>query len=245
MFPAPGSSAGGQSMEASLDEAGLPRKTVLACVQAVLQEGGLSSSAEQQPHSAPSVSSSPSRVEHAMVTEGRPRDAITAQNSAREHVKREASTEETQLGATSPATLQLTEETACSNMDAECSKDESLPQNGPEPALTLHPDARDLICACANTFVRSIAVEANKAKARDQKRTIFSKHILAALEQMGLEAYVPVLQPLLERVEDEQVERQRRKTGRARFEHTGLSIEELKRQQAELLAAAREQALWP
>ncbi|KAK4537340.1 hypothetical protein CDCA_CDCA12G3365 [Cyanidium caldarium] len=104
-------------------------------------------------------------------------------------------------------------------------------------------EARDLFCASVNAFLQRVAGEATLACDAERRRTMTPEHLFLALERVGYGDYAQRLRPLAESVKHEQQERYRKKNVRARFEHTGLSMEELKRQQAELLAAARDQPL--
>ncbi|KAF6001654.1 Down-regulator of transcription 1 [Cyanidiococcus yangmingshanensis] len=240
MFPAGEHETQGRMAEALTEEAGLPRKTILSWVSTVLQESEQHADVGQRivfDQATRGSRRAPERndcsgPEARGETPNATRDAINEEQTPDEDARGLCSKED---DVSSTGNSSFSEDSVASDAEATL-----LPM-----VRSLHPDARDLVCACANAFVRHIAIEANRARSDDRRRTIFPKHVLIALERLGLETYVPALEPLIERVEDEQVERQRKKTGRARFEHTGLSMEELKRQQAELLAAAREQTLWP
>jgi hypothetical protein len=222
------------------DEAGLPRKTILSWVNTVLQD--CEQVADEAQKTSPGRTSRGPRRR----TKGIGIKQTPEKHFAEENLVHQVS-EVGQVSVDHAESASSIEEDASATTDSSFSEESISDQDDAvhAAAFSLHSDARDLICACANAFVKYIATEANKARNDDQRRTITPKHILTALERLGLEMYVPALESLVERVEGEQVERQRKKTGRARFEHTGLSMEELKRQQAELLAAAREQTLWP
>lgn len=148
-------------------------------------------------------------------------------------------TEDTYVGKAEESVL--TDDT---NMDHH-HQPEPTEEDPPHPSwvLNVSSDARDLYQACANEFVHMVSEEANVSCDAEQRRTITPDHLFAALERLGFGEYVERLRPLLKDVKQEQQERCRKKGGRARFEHTGLSMEELKRQQAELFEAAREQPL--
>ena len=151
-----------------------------------------------------------------------------------------------------------TSPTTCGDAKAEphdASDDDDDDDDGDEdyvaPAVTesrrgskhLAVDARDLFCASVNAFLQRVAGEATLACDAERRRTMTPEHLFLALERVGYGDYAQRLRPLAESVKHEQQERYRKKNVRARFEHTGLSMEELKRQQAELLAAARDQPL--
>ncbi|KAI9749249.1 MAG: hypothetical protein M1815_002639 [Lichina confinis] len=102
--------------------------------------------------------------------------------------------------------------------------------------LSFARDARDLLIECCVEFITLISSEANEIAEKEAKKTIACEHVTKALEDLGFQEYV---QDVLG-VANEHKEHQRsREKKQSKMEQSGLTEEELLRQQEELFGAAR------
>ncbi len=85
-------------------------------------------------------------------------------------------------------------------------------------------------------FVHLVSSEANEACEKDSKKTIAPDHVVKALNDLGFGKYTQEVQDVLNDHRQHQKERERKAS---RFELSGLSGEELQRQQEELFAASK------
>ncbi|KAK6347765.1 negative cofactor 2 transcription regulator complex subunit ncb2 [Orbilia javanica] len=105
------------------------------------------------------------------------------------------------------------------------------------PDLAFAKDARDLLIECCVEFITLISSEANEIAEKEAKKTIASEHVVRALNDLGFNEYVEdVQETALEHKESQKVTREKKQT---KFEASGLSAEELLRQQEELFGSAR------
>lgn len=114
-------------------------------------------------------------------------------------------------------------------------------------------DARDLLIDCCVEFITLISSEANDIAEREAKKTIASEHIVKALKDLGFEEYVDrIMEVAQEHKEHQKVGvydvggdgrvltvTQSREKKQTKLEQSGLSQEELLRQQEELFGSAR------
>ncbi|KAH8929472.1 histone-fold-containing protein [Atractiella rhizophila] len=98
-------------------------------------------------------------------------------------------------------------------------------------------DTRDLIAECCKEFVLAISSEANEICEKDSKKTISPEHIVAALKALGFNYYVEEVEECLK--DHKQTTKERAKRNVNRLEASGLTQEELEKQQEALFAAAR------
>jgi histone H3/H4 len=97
-------------------------------------------------------------------------------------------------------------------------------------------DARDLLIDCCVEFITLISSEANDIAEREAKKTIASEHVVRALKDLGFEEYVDQIQEVAHEHREHQKSREKKQT---KLEQSGLSQEELLRQQEELFGNAR------
>ncbi|WFD30462.1 negative cofactor 2 transcription regulator complex subunit ncb2 [Malassezia sp. CBS 17886] len=97
-------------------------------------------------------------------------------------------------------------------------------------------DTRDLLIECCVEFIHLVSSEANEACEKDSKKTIAPDHVVKALVELGFEKYTGEVQDVLNNHKQHQKERERKAS---RFEQSGLTEEELQRQQEELFAASK------
>ncbi|KAF8537874.1 histone-fold-containing protein [Trichophaea hybrida] len=97
-------------------------------------------------------------------------------------------------------------------------------------------DARDLLIDCCVEFITLISSEANDIAEREAKKTIASEHVVKALKDLGFEEYVEQIVEVAQEHKEHQKSREKKQT---KLEQSGLSQEELLRQQEELFGNAR------
>ncbi|WBW72986.1 transcription regulator Ncb2 [Schizosaccharomyces osmophilus] len=109
---------------------------------------------------------------------------------------------------------------------------EMLPED-----LTFTKETRDLLIECCVEFIHLVSSEANEICEKESKKTIAAEHIIKALENLEFKEYISeVLEVAAEHKEQQ---KNREKKG-SKFEQSGVSRDELLRQQEELLSRARE-----
>ncbi|KAG1121653.1 hypothetical protein G6F42_012223 [Rhizopus arrhizus] len=91
-------------------------------------------------------------------------------------------------------------------------------------------DTRDLLIDCC------VASEANEICEKETKKTIAGEHVVAALQALGFEEYVEEVDEVFKEHKKQQKDRDKKST---RLENTGISEEELLRQQELLFAQSR------
>ncbi|KAG2203103.1 histone-fold-containing protein [Mucor mucedo] len=97
-------------------------------------------------------------------------------------------------------------------------------------------DTRDLLIDCCVEFIHLIASEANEICEKETKKTIAGEHVVAALKTLGFEEYVEEVDDVFQEHKKQQKDRDKKST---RLENTGISEEELLRQQELLFAQSR------
>lgn len=85
-------------------------------------------------------------------------------------------------------------------------------------------------------FIRLVSSEANEICENSQKKTIAPEHVVSALKELGFESFIGDIEEVLKEHKTQQKDRERKMT---RMEDSGLSAEELQRQQELLFAASR------
>ena len=98
-------------------------------------------------------------------------------------------------------------------------------------------EARDLVLDCCNEFVQLLAVESSTVCDADGKKTILPEHILTSLRNLGYPDYLAEVEDTL-RDHKEQLKGKEKKINK--LEVSGLSQEELLRQQELLFQAAKD-----
>ncbi|KAI9792377.1 MAG: hypothetical protein M1835_007882 [Candelina submexicana] len=101
--------------------------------------------------------------------------------------------------------------------------------------LTFARDARDLLIECCVEFITLISSEANDIAEKEAKKTIACEHVATALEELGFGDYV---QEVMHVATDHKEQLKTREKKQSKMEQSGLSEEELLRQQQELFQSA-------
>ncbi|SAL97510.1 hypothetical protein [Absidia glauca] len=92
-------------------------------------------------------------------------------------------------------------------------------------------DTRDLLIDCC------VASESNEICEKETKKTIAGEHVLASLQALGFDDYVEEVDDVFKEHKKQQKDRDKKST---RLENTGISQEELLRQQELLFAQSRQ-----
>ena len=102
--------------------------------------------------------------------------------------------------------------------------------------LSCAKDTRDLLIDCCVEFIHLVSSEANETCEKESKKTIAPDQVVKALVDLGFEKYTHEVRDVLNDHRQHQKERERKAS---RFELSGLTEEELQRQQEELFAASK------
>jgi len=106
----------------------------------------------------------------------------------------------------------------------------------PSSGQTFAKDARDLLMECCVEFITLISSEANDISEKEAKKTIACEHVEKALRDLGFADYIPDVLAVAEE-HKEALKTREKKTNK--IEQSGLTEEELIRQQEELFNAAK------
>ncbi|TFY72502.1 hypothetical protein EVG20_g507 [Dentipellis fragilis] len=85
-------------------------------------------------------------------------------------------------------------------------------------------------------FIHLISSEANEICEQESKKTIAPEHIIGALQRLGFETFTEEVEDVLKDHKQQQKDREKKVS---KFEQSGLTEEELLKQQEELFAASR------
>jgi histone H3/H4 len=99
-------------------------------------------------------------------------------------------------------------------------------------------ETRDLLINCCVEFIHLVSSEANDVCERNSRKTISPEHVLEALRNLGFGSYVEEAQNTYEETVSQAKEKERVR-GSNKLEKSGLTEEELLRQQEELFEQAR------
>ncbi|KAF2747380.1 histone-fold-containing protein [Sporormia fimetaria CBS 119925] len=106
-----------------------------------------------------------------------------------------------------------------------------------DAGITFAKDSRDLLIECCVEFITLISSQANEIAEKEAKKTIACEHVKAALEELEFREYVPAI---LEVAADYKKQQASREKKQSKIELSGLSEEELMRQQQELFRQAND-----
>lgn len=96
-------------------------------------------------------------------------------------------------------------------------------------------ESRDLLIECCVEFINMISSQANEIAEKEAKKTIACEHVTAALEELGFGDYAPELQKVAQEFKTQTAGRERRQD---KIANSGMTEEELIRQQQELFRSA-------
>ncbi|ESX03007.1 hypothetical protein KL921_003516 [Ogataea angusta] len=97
-------------------------------------------------------------------------------------------------------------------------------------------DAREALIECCIEFLMILSTESNDIADKELKKTISTDHVLKAVTELGFVDYIPVLEKCLSEFKESNKFKERKNS---KFQNSGLSEEELLRQQEELFRASR------
>ncbi|KAI0728760.1 histone-fold-containing protein [Fomitopsis betulina] len=104
------------------------------------------------------------------------------------------------------------------------------------PEVSCAKETRDLVIECCVEFIHLISSEANEICEKESKKTIAPEHIISALKHLGFESFTAEVVDVLKDHKQQQKDREKKVS---KLESSGLTEEELQRQQEELFAASR------
>lgn len=100
-------------------------------------------------------------------------------------------------------------------------------------------ETRDLLLECCVEFIHMIASESNEACERGGRKTIAPEHVLEALKTLGFGEYVSEVEGAHQEHQMQSKEKEKTRSV-SKFEESGMTEEELLKQQEELFAQARQ-----
>ncbi|OAG31764.1 hypothetical protein NEDG_00239 [Nematocida displodere] len=104
------------------------------------------------------------------------------------------------------------------------------------PPLTCSREVKHFLLGCCAEFVHVIATEANNACEREQKKTVTHEHVYTALTTLGFSSYIDECHiAYREYVEQTKL----RPSKQNKFKESGLTQEELEKEQEELFRKAK------
>lgn len=102
--------------------------------------------------------------------------------------------------------------------------------------LTFNKDAREIIIKSGIEFLMILSSMSSEMAENDAKKTIAPEHVLTALKELEYDSFIPFLEQILHDFKGTQKIRERRDS---KFKNSGLTEEELLRQQEELFRKSR------
>lgn len=109
---------------------------------------------------------------------------------------------------------------------------EILPKN-----IAISKEAREAITECAIEFIMLLSTQSNDIAEKEAKKTIASDHVVKALEELDFHNYLEIINKVL--IEHKELLKGKEKKNN-KFQNSGLSEEELLRQQEELFKKSRD-----
>ncbi|SCU95221.1 LADA_0G14334g1_1 [Lachancea dasiensis] len=105
-----------------------------------------------------------------------------------------------------------------------------------ESDLTFSKEAREIIIESGIEFIMILSSMASEMADKEAKKTIAPDHVIKALQELEFHDFIPYLEQILVEHKETQRIKERRD---AKFKKSGLSEEELLRQQEELFRQSR------
>ncbi len=105
------------------------------------------------------------------------------------------------------------------------------------PGVTCSKESRDLLIECCVEFIHLVSSEANEICEKDSRKTISPEHIMSALQALGFESFITNVEGALN--EHKESVKGTKEKRNSKLENSGLTQEELEKQQEELFAKAR------
>lgn len=102
--------------------------------------------------------------------------------------------------------------------------------------IAISKEAREAITECSIEFIMILSTQSNDIAEKEAKKTIAYDHVVKALEELGFHNYLEIINKVLE--EHKELLKGKEKKNN-KFQNSGLSEEELLRQQEELFKKSR------
>lgn len=110
------------------------------------------------------------------------------------------------------------------------------------PGIQCPKETRELLLDCCTEFIHLVSSEANEVCERAARKTISPEHVVEALKSLGFASYVDDVTASYEAAQEQAKEKERVR-GSTKLDKTGLTEEELLKQQEELFEQARRKYL--
>lgn len=108
--------------------------------------------------------------------------------------------------------------------------------------VTCPKETRDLLINCCVEFIHLLSSEANEVCEKNSRKTISPEHVIEALGSLGFGEYVEEVEATYEDAQSQAKEKEKSR-GTNKLEKSGLTEEELLKQQEELFEQARKRYL--
>lgn len=103
--------------------------------------------------------------------------------------------------------------------------------------IAISKEAREAITECSIEFIMILSTQLNDIAEKEAKKTIASDHVVKALEELGFHNYLEIINRILG--EHKELLKGKEKKNN-KFQNSGLTEEELLRQQEELFKKSRD-----
>ncbi|ODQ81595.1 hypothetical protein BABINDRAFT_159868 [Babjeviella inositovora NRRL Y-12698] len=104
------------------------------------------------------------------------------------------------------------------------------------PELSFSKDAREALIECCIEFIMILATESNDIAEKEAKKTIASDHVVKALAELGFHNYIEPINKVLDEHKEHAKGKEKKHN---KFMKSGLTEEELLKQQEELFRQSR------
>lgn len=103
--------------------------------------------------------------------------------------------------------------------------------------IAISKEAREAITECSIEFIMILSTQLNDIAEKEAKKTIASDHVVKALEELGFHNYLEIINRILD--EHKELLKGKEKKNN-KFQNSGLTEEELLKQQEELFKKSRD-----
>lgn len=103
--------------------------------------------------------------------------------------------------------------------------------------IAISKEAREAITECSIEFIMMLSTQLNDIAEKEAKKTIASDHVVKALEELDFNNYLEIINKILSEQKELLKGKEKRNN---KFQSSGLSEEELLRQQEELFKKSRD-----
>lgn len=103
--------------------------------------------------------------------------------------------------------------------------------------IAITKEAREAITECSIEFIMILSTQLNDIAEKEAKKTIASVHVVKALEELGFQNYLEIVNKILD--EHKELLKGKEKKNN-KFQNSGMTEEELLRKQEELFKKSRD-----